>query len=294
MEFEIGEINFDDEINIGEIEIDYKTDTYTTEVVNVVPSQEPQTIFPTEADAISQVNVEAISDDYVKPSGTLEITKNGTYDVKEFLNAEVKTSGYDTSDATITENDVAKDKIAYGKNGKIVGKFEMAKMSLKYVGDGSQSNNFFELYADEDIQPYSFYTSNSTGWFRLSKVVTGDNCKVIYTKAFQNQKKCAEYDFTRGVTTLNGTSMASAFGTDVIVKLGTQCTEIGSQAMYDAPKYLYCYAVEPPMLASFNFSTKTNLVAIYVPDDSVDSYKKATNWTVVADYIKPLSEAEDI
>lgn len=29
---------------------------------------------------------------------------------------------------------------------------------------------------------------------------------------------------------------------------------------------------------------------IYVPDELVDSYKNATNWTVYADQIKPLSE----
>ena len=29
---------------------------------------------------------------------------------------------------------------------------------------------------------------------------------------------------------------------------------------------------------------------IYVPDDLVDSYKAATNWSVYADQIKPLSE----
>lgn len=236
----------------------------------VTPTKEEQIVIPDENyNGLSKVTVNPIPDNYIEATDNL----------------------YNTSDATITENDVAKDKIAYGANGKIVGRLERASMSLKYVGDGSQSNNFFELYADEDIQPYAFYTSNSTGWFRLSKVVTGDNCKVIYTKAFQNQKKCLEYDFRRGVTTLNGTSMASAFGTDVIVKLGTQCTEIGSQAMYDAPKYLYCYAVNPPSLASFNFSTKTNLVAIYVPNNSINLYKNADNWKTVADYIKPLSEA---
>ena len=29
---------------------------------------------------------------------------------------------------------------------------------------------------------------------------------------------------------------------------------------------------------------------VYVPDDLVDEYKSATNWTTVADQIKPLSE----
>lgn len=99
MEFEIGKINFDDEVQIGEIEVDYKLDTYTTEVVNVVPSEDPQTIFPSEADAISQVNVEPISDDYVKPSGTLEITTNGVHNVKKYNEVNVNVGNLKINDA---------------------------------------------------------------------------------------------------------------------------------------------------------------------------------------------------
>lgn len=42
-----------------------------------------------------------------------------------------------------------------------------------------------------------------------------------------------------------------------------------------------------------NFASNANLNAnaiVYVPDDLVDSYKEATNWSAIADRIKPLSE----
>lgn len=35
----------------------------------------------------------------------------------------------------------------------------------------------------------------------------------------------------------------------------------------------------------------TNHPTVYVPDDLVDEYKEATNWSTIADYIYPLSEA---
>lgn len=42
------------------------------------------------------------------------------------------------------------------------------------------------------------------------------------------------------------------------------------------------------------FGTDSPLVLgtgyVYVPDSLVDSYKEATNWSVIADQIKPLSE----
>ena len=35
---------------------------------------------------------------------------------------------------------------------------------------------------------------------------------------------------------------------------------------------------------------KNNIEYIYVPDDLVENYKTATNWSVYASQIKPLSE----
>lgn len=43
-------------------------------------------------------------------------------------------------------------------------------------------------------------------------------------------------------------------------------------------------------LASYNSFSGLNSLSIYVPDNLVDSYKEATNWSTFADRIKPLSE----
>lgn len=171
MEFEIGEINFDDEINIGEIEVDYKLDTYTTEVVDVVPSQEPQTIFPTEADAISQVNVEAISDDYVKPSGSLEITKNGTYDVKEYNEAEVKISGsasefWDTTKRT---------------SGRL--SLYLTNAPMIDTSDYTSFNDFFSYYGGETLPLID--TSNGTSFTN-------------FTNGSPNIVEIPQFDFSKG------------------------------------------------------------------------------------------------
>jgi hypothetical protein len=49
----------------------------------------------------------------------------------------------------------------------------------------------------------------------------------------------------------------------------------------------------PPTLANTNaFSNINSICKIYVPDESVEVYKSATNWVTYADYIYPMSEME--
>lgn len=52
-----------------------------TETADVTPSKGQQTVTPTSGKHFSSVVVEPIPDDYVIPSGTQQITENGTYDV---------------------------------------------------------------------------------------------------------------------------------------------------------------------------------------------------------------------
>lgn len=73
------------------------------------------------------------------------------------------------------------------------------------------------------------------------------------------------------------------------VALPATITKIGNYAFTgcSALKTIVCRAIEPPTLGSANPFTNVN---IYVPDESVDSYKEASNWSSFASSIKPLSE----
>ena len=79
------------------------------------------------------------------------------------------------------------------------------------------------------------------------------------------------------------------------INLQPDITRISDQAFDGCSKLstLICNAVTPPSIATTSFSntpiaSKTG--TIYVPDESVDAYKTATNWVNYASIIKPLSE----
>lgn len=69
--------------------------------------------------------------------------------------------------------------------------------------------------------------------------------------------------------------------------------EIGNDSIYgnNGMKYIICYPIFPPILGNTNvFNGQTYKYPIYVPDESVEAYRTATNWSYSANRIKPLSE----
>ena len=77
---------------------------YCPEDINVIPQLKPLTVTPAKSAqniaapdskvGYSSVTVEKIPDDYIIPSGTLQITSNGTYDVSGKANAVVNVPSY--------------------------------------------------------------------------------------------------------------------------------------------------------------------------------------------------------
>lgn len=73
------------------------------------------------------------------------------------------------------------------------------------------------------------------------------------------------------------------------------CTEIGTQAFYNCTslKTIILRSEIVCVLAGTDaFYNCTSLENIYVPDDLVEEYQAATNWSAFINQIKPLSELE--
>jgi hypothetical protein len=73
-------------------------------------------------------------------------------------------------------------------------------------------------------------------------------------------------------------------------------TSIGASAFMNWPlvPYVEIQATTPPTLADANAFSGQNNAPIYVPDESVDAYKTATNWVNLADRIFPVSDMPNV
>ena len=94
MEEEIIIIESEEEQEIITIEEDIEYVEPTTQEKTIIPTEEEQIVVPDDGVfALSKVNVKSIPGEYIKPTGTLDITSNGEYDVKEYEKANVKVGG---------------------------------------------------------------------------------------------------------------------------------------------------------------------------------------------------------
>ena len=80
------------------------------------------------------------------------------------------------------------------------------------------------------------------------------------------------------------------------VKLGASVTSIGNYQFGDAAtvpnlEYIICEAITPPAIKSTTWYYSNNC-PIYVPDESVEAYRTASNWSAYADRIYPMSVYE--
>ena len=125
----------------------------------------------------------------------------------------------------------------------------------------SQNLEYANLENIEEVQTSAFYNCTK---LRTAKL---DAIKNIGTYAFMG---CTELEY---------------------VLLGEDIESIGGEAFLSADNMQYAIvkATTPPTLGT-NGSMGYGNSPIYVPDASVDAYKSATNWSVIASRICPLSE----
>ena len=116
-----------------------------------------------------------------------------------------------------------------------------------------------------------------------------DSVTYIGYGAFYGCSKLKSIEIGNSVTGIgerafNGTGLTSITIPDSVTSIGNRafsyCLSLNSFVMY---------SLVPPSLGPSAFATSSNII-IYVPDESVDTYKAATRWRDYADKIKPISQ----
>ena len=101
-------------------------------------------------------------------------------------------------------------------------------------------------------------------------------------------RSITEVEIPEGVENIGTCALSNCFKLLKVV-LPTTTKSIGDQAFFGTGKMktMVVKAVVPPSLAQ-NAMTY-NIAGIYVPDESVEAYK-ASDWSIKADKIHPMSE----
>lgn len=99
-----------------------------------------------------------------------------------------------------------------------------------------------------------------------------------------------EFEFFTGITSIN----SNAFRNSTIksVELPSSLMSIGWGAFFQCRSLsvVKVHAVNPPTLEANVFSENQSGRILYVPNESLETYKSASGWSSYADSIKPLSE----
>ena len=97
---------------------------------------------------------------------------------------------------------------------------------------------------------------------------------------------------TVGSSAFYGCNAITRIEFDVITDLGYntfQAVGVGALSTFiiKTPNVVVTLHQNPK---SYTFKNNNDKLNVYVPDDLVESYKEATNWSIIADKIHPLSE----
>ena len=132
------------------------------------------------------------------------------------------------------------------------------------------------------IGSYAFYGCSS-----LTSVTIPDSVTSIGDSAFRDCSSLTSITIPNSVTSI-GNDAFSWCTSLTSITIPNSVTSIGDYAFCDCTSLttIICEATTPPTLGAAN--ALSNVTAVYVPAESIEAYKSATNWSYYASKIQPI------
>lgn len=123
----------------------------------------------------------------------------------------------------------------------------------------------------------------------MTSVTIGNNVKSIGSNAFFFCTGLTSVTIPNSVTSIGGSAFIYCYGL-TSVTIGNSVTSIGGSAFNSCSGLtsITIKATTPPTLANNNAFTNTNNCPIYVPAESVETYKAASGWSSLASRIQAI------
>ena len=209
-----------------------------TENIEITPTKEVQTINRSENKYIESVKVNAIPDEYIVPSGELQITENGNYDVTDKASVNVETSGADLTEYfTKTAVDVGNVTTSAGDWIKIIKK--LPKLNIENV---TTLYYYFSQYKGNTLDISNLNTININ---RMSYMF--NNCSNLTSLDLKN------------FNTSNVTQMDSMFANcESLTSLDVSSFDT-SNVLYMSDMFNRCTNLTSLDLSNFNTSNVTTM-----------------------------------
>ena len=155
---------------------------------------------------------------------------------------------------------------------------------------GNSITNGPSITGELSLPKLSSIGGGAFGYTNITKILNLGNI-VSLPDSFKSCKKLVEVNLPDSLTTLDNYAfnICSAL---VKIELPATLQSIGREAFSYCSSLVKvkCLASVPPTLSSNVFLSANSNLKIYVPDDSVEAYKVATNWSDYATKIFPLSD----
>ena len=284
----------------------YGYDKITLEAIKlqekaIEPSKEIQEIIPEESyDGLKKVTVNAISEEYVIPEGTLEITTNGKYDVTEKAEVDVNID---------MELPIINDASNLFYKGARLNEMEKFLLMCKNVTYAYAMFDECKTLIKLDLK--NFNTSSITSM--QSMFDTCENLTEIDISTFDTSKNQTMMAMFNGCKKLNKINVSSFNTSNVtyftnMFALCENLTEIDistfdtSKASSTNGMFSYCKNLKKVIINNSSVFKMTNTTMlsntpiasgtgyVYVPDNLIETYRQSTNWSTYANQIKGISE----